>query len=52
MPKILSKMNSFVACGEYENAMAALAVVPVNIDEYETVYAPWCRFTINCSKTR
>lgn len=25
MPKILSKTNSFVACGEYENALAALA---------------------------
>lgn len=25
MPKILSKTNSFVACGEYENALAPLA---------------------------
>ena len=37
MPKILSKINSLVARGEYEDAMAALAVVPENVDEYETV---------------
>ena len=29
MPKILSKINSLVARGEYEDAMAALAVVPL-----------------------
>ena len=34
MPKILSKINSLVARGEYEDAMAALAVVPENVDEY------------------
>jgi hypothetical protein len=37
MPKILQKVNSFVARGEYEDAMAALAVIPENVDEYETV---------------
>ena len=37
MPKILSKINSLVARGEYEDAMAALAVIPESVDEYEAV---------------
>lgn len=37
MPKILAKVNSLVARGEYEDAMAALAVVPESVDEYEAV---------------
>ncbi|WP_295935632.1 hypothetical protein [uncultured Alistipes sp.] len=37
MPKILQKVNSLVARGEYEDAMAALAVIPESVDEYETV---------------
>lgn len=37
MPKILAKVNSLVARGEYEDAMAALAVIPESVDEYEAV---------------
>ena len=37
MPKILAKVNSLVAREEYEDAMAALAVIPENVDEYEAV---------------
>ena len=35
MPKILAKVNSLVAREEYEDAMAALAVIPESVDEYE-----------------
>ena len=37
MPKILAKVNSLVAREEYEDAMAALAVIPESVDEYEAV---------------
>lgn len=37
MPKILQKVNSLVARGEYADAMAALAVIPESVDQYETV---------------
>lgn len=37
MPKILVKVNSLVAREEYEDAMAALAVIPESVDEYEAV---------------
>lgn len=37
MPKMLAKINSLVARGEYEDAMAALAMVPESVDEYESV---------------
>lgn len=37
MPKIMAKINSLVARGEYEDAMAALAMVPESVDEYEVV---------------
>lgn len=37
MPKILQKVNSLVAREEYAEAMAALAVIPESVDEYETV---------------
>ena len=39
MPKILAKVNSLVAREEYEDAMAALAVIPESVDEYEAVEA-------------
>lgn len=37
MPKILAKVNSLIAREEYEDAMAALAVIPESVDEYEAV---------------
>lgn len=37
MPKILAKVNSLVAREQYEDAMAALAVIPESVDEYEAV---------------
>jgi hypothetical protein len=37
MPIILAKINSLVARGEYEDAMAVLAVIPENVAEYQTV---------------
>ena len=37
MTKILAKVNSLVAREEYEDAMAALAVIPESVDEYEAV---------------
>jgi len=36
MPQLLTRVHSMVARGEYEDAMAALAVVPQNVTEYRT----------------
>lgn len=37
MSKILAKVNSFIAREEYDEAMAALAMIPESVDEYATV---------------
>ena len=37
MPRILATVNSYVAREEYEQAMAALAMIPESVDEYTTV---------------
>lgn len=36
MPRLMARVDSFIAQGAYEDAMAALAMVPDNVAEYET----------------
>lgn len=37
MPRILATVNSYLAREEYDQAMAALAMIPENVEEYATV---------------
>ncbi len=36
MPRLMARVDSFIARGAYDDAMAALAMVPDNVEEYET----------------